>query len=1179
VNKINRLYLKCIFGILSFSTPYLLASQSYIEGIAPAEYDTLHQEILRAFKATRFDTSLILTTKFNEYWENRMKEDKTQPIVQNYYYSSIQKIQPKIKLRQVSDQELRSYYGLEKKIKASLINKKLILPFYYSVASELKRFIEQDYESSITFSDKSIEQRRAADTLNHLEIARELIIKGYSLSSLKKFDESKECFDESLEIKRKHMPEDTLQILYGIYPLGVLGFRSSNYEEGLKSFNEGFLIAKDFLPKTHDLYIGFARASALGFIEVGDLKSALERSHLGLEAAKLKNQGSQIDITTYYTDLAKIHFQLGQIKSAQLFADTAILLVENSNSKRTLTVKYQTKAALQTDINEQIEIYKKALAICPEDPACEQRVVNVILNNLGNAYARKGNQEMGLNYLLKTKALKEKNYAQFGINLPATYRALADIYRDQNKLDLAIEYQKKAIATVKEFRPDTSYYVAYEKSFLGNLYLKKGKLELAEPLLLEANKSLQKQIGGLNKELITNYKFLSNLYNQKKNYNLALKYGYAARNSIIEKNADIHQEAIDPLLQIATIYNEKNQIDSSLITIKELLSLSGFGDFNTDEINKSEIPNHKQWFSYDALSRAVYLEDQIVGDDQKFVLGKIRTGIDLIDKLRQQYFFERSEQQFQASTSQFFDWSLKKLFVIYQKSNEESILDLIFQCIEKSKSIAINRNFTRYEASSIKGIPDKIIEKEKSLIISYETAFKKYESNIGIDSLSSIYVNEMFELQKNKEEFLDTLKRNYPNYFESRYDQQVIDLKTLQSNSTTNNRSFIINHWADSLLYQIIITPKQTSLSVLNTEKIKKEIDVIISIISLPSNSQNESFYLETKEQFIKSSYSLFQILLGKAIKELTFDITVISDGYLAQFPFDILLTSETEVKSNYKSLPYLIKKHAINYIGSATQYLQLKEQVAYGRSKEYVGFAPSYAPNIKNDSIDQFRNNSSLQPLLYNFEEVSKTRSLFGGSEFIGTRATENAFHSIDGQSGILHLAMHTTIDDQFPLDSYLSFTVDSTYEDPRLYVHEISKMNLNHDLVVLSACETNKGSEIKGEGILGIARAFQIASCPNLIVSQWLVDDRSAGDIIYSFFEGIKEDITPARSLRNAKLSFLKNSSLIKSHPFYWAGFVYHGNSTITHRSVLDSKLFLIGGFILLSALLFLFVRRRKN
>lgn len=1174
--KINYRQLIALNALLFL--PLLLSSQSYIKNIAPPEIDSLRVNIINATKATKYDEVIILADKFGSYWESKRKEDKSKSVLQNYYYSKIKIVEPKIRLKNISEGETQNFYQLEKIILKALPNAIDLLGLYYTTAAEIKSKIERNFDASLIYTDKSIAIKYSKDTIDHAAIAREIISKGYSLSSLRRYDDARKCFEEALAIKRKHTATDTLSILYSLYPLGLNNYREKAYDEGLKTINEGVEIASDFLPNTHDLYLGIVRLSGILYAQIGNLPMAIERSKLALEGAKIKSKNSEVQLNFHYESLANYYGKMGKLELATACVDTAISIIKETGTNRRLAAMYLNKATFLPDVNESIKLTKKALAICPDDPLCRQSEINIMLQNLGSDYSKKGDIETGLNYVLQSTKLKEEDYIEFGNGLPQNYRSIGQIYSIMGDLDLAIEYQKKAVHVAKDFRPDTSFYVAIQESKLGNYYLKDKKLSLAEPLLLRSKTILEDQVGPLNIDLIYTYTVLAKLYKQKKNFDLALTYGYKAYDNLINRKSNISEDAVEPLIEIASIYKNKNEIDSVNLTLDKLLSLGGFSPFKNNQAKDIDVPLHRSWLSYLALTKVIMLEDEIYGDKQAFVLGKIKTCLDLIDRLRSMYFFENSELQFQNETKTFFDWSLKKLMDQYEQTKDNNLLTLAFQCIEKNKSIAINRNFIRHQASSNESIPSEIIAREKYLIIEYENAFKRYENTKDNDSLSNVYIDEMYSIQNAKELFLDSLQSKYPEYFNSRYSQQIIDLNEIQTLAVKDNRSFIINHWADSLIYQFTINPNSTKFIEIETKDILTHINIVKDLVSHPMTSQNENSYETSKSKFVNSASQLYNDLFNVSKNDtLTYDLTIISDGPLTQFPFEVLLTKQTSEEESYKTMPYLIKSHAVNYLGSANQYAQLKDQT-YQSSDEYVGFAPSYTPVLSNDSIAQFRSEVNLKPLLYNIEEVNKTRPLFAGKEYIGSNATSEAFRSIGRGLGYLHLAMHTTIDDRFPQDSYLNFAIDSTSEDARLYVHQIAKMQLNHNLVVLSACETNIGKENKGVGLLGIARAFQLASCPNLIVSNWLIDDRSAGDIIQSFFQGIKNNESPSHSLREAKLEYLNNSSVLKSHPSYWAGFSYFGNPNIKSKSTFDySKLVFLGIGLLSLILIFSFVKRQ--
>jgi CHAT domain-containing protein len=96
--------------------------------------------------------------------------------------------------------------------------------------------------------------------------------------------------------------------------------------------------------------------------------------------------------------------------------------------------------------------------------------------------------------------------------------------------------------------------------------------------------------------------------------------------------------------------------------------------------------------------------------------------------------------------------------------------------------------------------------------------------------------------------------------------------------------------------------------------------------------------------------------------------------------------------------------------------------------------------------------------------------------------------------------------------------------------------------DLVVLSACNSALGKEVRGEGLVGMVRGFMYAGAARVVASLWKVDDEATGELMRRFYHGmLKQDLTPADALRQAQIAMWKQKQW--QAPFYWAAFVLQG------------------------------------
>ena len=143
------------------------------------------------------------------------------------------------------------------------------------------------------------------------------------------------------------------------------------------------------------------------------------------------------------------------------------------------------------------------------------------------------------------------------------------------------------------------------------------------------------------------------------------------------------------------------------------------------------------------------------------------------------------------------------------------------------------------------------------------------------------------------------------------------------------------------------------------------------------------------------------------------------------------------------------------------------------------------------------------------------------------------------------VHLACHGLVDPERPTLSSLALTPDPTH-DGYLTALEVLDLDVPADLVVLSACETGKGKVVKGEGILGLTRAFMYAGSPRVICSLWKVDDDATRALMTKFYElwnpkNGKPGLTTAEALKKAQ-EFVRSQPKWK-HPYYWAAWVLWG------------------------------------
>ena len=217
---------------------------------------------------------------------------------------------------------------------------------------------------------------------------------------------------------------------------------------------------------------------------------------------------------------------------------------------------------------------------------------------------------------------------------------------------------------------------------------------------------------------------------------------------------------------------------------------------------------------------------------------------------------------------------------------------------------------------------------------------------------------------------------------------------------------------------------------------------------------------------------------------------------------------------------------------GTLPIYESLSE-VAFVRSADEVGL----------------RNGGTLSRLPFSRDEAKAVLSLTSKDkglvalDFEASRATATSTDL--SQYRFVHFATHGLLNSEHPeLSGVVLSLVDEQGEpqDGFLRLHDIYNLKLQAEMVVLSACQTGLGKEIKGEGLVGLTRGVMYAGAERVVASLWQVDDEATAEFMKLFYEAVlKEGQTPASALRAAQEAMSKQKRW--QSPFYWAAFVLQG------------------------------------
>jgi CHAT domain-containing protein len=318
---------------------------------------------------------------------------------------------------------------------------------------------------------------------------------------------------------------------------------------------------------------------------------------------------------------------------------------------------------------------------------------------------------------------------------------------------------------------------------------------------------------------------------------------------------------------------------------------------------------------------------------------------------------------------------------------------------------------------------------------------------------------------------------------------------------------------------------------------------------------------------YVRTAFDLFQVLVGPATSIVAgkTHLLVSPDGKLYNLPFEVLLTSPVSAgKVDFRALHYLIRDVAVSYVPSARVLADLKGGMSRPPHSglDFVAFAdPVY--ERAGESTTAATRPASPTPVLKGSEgtgsppfrrlvgsgqEVEGIAALFppGSVEVnLRSRASETVVKTDPAvrTAQWLHFATHGIVDEQEPANTGLVLSLDERAEDGFLQLREIFGLELSARLVVLSACDTGRGKELRGEGLVGLSRAFLYAGASSLVASLWEVDDEASSDLMLQFYRGlVKDGLAESEALQRAKVWMLSREGT-GSHPRIWAPFVLLG------------------------------------
>ncbi len=532
--------------------------------------------------------------------------------------------------------------------------------------------------------------------------------------------------------------------------------------------------------------------------------------------------------------------------------------------------------------------------------------------------------------------------------------------------------------------------------------------------------------------------------------------------------------------------------------------------------------------------------------------------LDIIENLRTRVTNQNLRASFLASKQEYYQFYIELLMQLHQKYPKQKWDAKALQISERSKARSLLDILAETPGRITSGIPPALLTQKEQLQQQLETLEEqrvKLLSNDHTEEQKNAINNEIEKRLQQYQQIVDQIYFKNPRYASFAKPQP---LNVAQIQKLLDKNTILLEYsLSEKKSYLWVVTKNSLrSYSLSDRKTIEDAVKAFRESFLSPQKRIRRSLSQTTGMQLKK--------LILPDIKGLTNQrLLIVADGGLQYLPF-AALPNDSSTSENES---FLITNHEIIHLPSASTLGLLRQETqARKAAPKLLAMLADPVFNINDERLKNVVSTTEqkLPPdlersaresgvlfdrLPYTQEEAKEILALIPSNQRLqesGFSANrETATSKQLSQYRFIHFATHGLLNSQNPQLSGLVLSLLNSSGQPTngfLRLYDIFNLNLPAELVVLSACQTGLGQEIKGEGLIGLTRGFMYAGAARVLVSLWSVDDQATSALMINFYRAIlKEKLSPTAALRKAQLDLQKNPNW--SSPYYWAAFSLQG------------------------------------
>jgi CHAT domain-containing protein/Tfp pilus assembly protein PilF len=1004
---------------------------------------------------------------------------------------------------------------------------------------------------SLFCADLSWSQTYEEDT----DLASKYYAKGVELKNKYDLDSAEFYLNAAAELFKKHEVWENYLIVSN--EAGAIFLARGEVDQAVAFFNVQINIAKEKFGESNEYLANLFNNLGRAYFYKGDAFAALDLYDKSLAIRISMGDKESIFVSNLFNDMGNAYTEQGEFDLALDYYQKSLdirkkvlgeMHPETALSYNNLGIIFKEQA----QYDKAIEYHQKAIEIQKKIFGEDYPELANYYQGIGNAYKDKMELDQAMEYYQKAYSIRKKAYSEKHPLVAKDIINIATIYSEMGDFENALSYFQNALSIQKQTLGEGHPDMAITYNNLGNIYEKDGQHDLALAFYLNALDIKKTLVGEMHPDIADYYTNIGNIYSAKNDKEQALDYHQKALAIKTQFYGQKHPAVVLPYLNIGQIYYEQMDYSNALANYQKSLS-ANVKNFNPEVTNTYANPIIANY--YNAQSLLSSLQGKAKALVGKYKQSKVEQDLmtayscyvkcdSVINIIRRTSTSKTDKIEFGKISSKIYDEAIDVCFKLNQLQKNRmgsTYLKQGFYFSEKNKAGVLLEALAASEAKKFAGIPDSLLEKEKKLK-NQVAALEKRLAETYDEKSELVIRGELFNVNRKYDKLIGDFEANYPAYHEMKYNKASLTIEQLQStmDSETAIRGYFIG---DSMISIFTVTKDKIFMD-------KSVIDDAFDLQIFSFRRAITSNSLSDVKQYLKDAYKYYQLLFPTALPDNIKRLVIIPDGNLGLIPFEALLTEEyTGRPEQFNKYPYLIKKYEISYNYSASLYFsQLSKDMTGKNNGGWLGIAPVFS-NVSNLVI----NENYISPLPATEAEINTIKKEMEAKNHVSitklfTEASEAYLKSNEVKGfKYLHIASHGFVNSEKPELSGIVLAQNHTGgNDGVLYTGEIYNMELNSDLVVLSACETGLGKVSKGEGIIGLSRALLYAGTNNIIVSLWKVADESTSELMIDFYDYLlnaeaQTNTVYSSSLHATKLEMVNSKKF--SHPFFWSPFILIG------------------------------------